>query len=43
MLLLVAVKFGGGGHAKAAGCTIESENVETVLKNIICEIEKSLA
>lgn len=40
---LVAVKFGGGGHAKAAGCTIESENVKTVLNNIICEIEKSLA
>ena len=39
---LVAVKFGGGGHAKAAGCTIESESVETVLNNIICEIEKSL-
>ncbi len=40
---IVAVKFGGGGHAKAAGCTIESENIETVLKSVICEIEKSLA
>ncbi len=39
---LIAVKFGGGGHAKAAGCTIENQDVETILKNIICEIEKSL-
>jgi len=33
--------FGGGGHVKAAGCTMQGE-VETILKHLIEEIEKHL-
>lgn len=31
--------FGGGGHSRAAGCTIKS-NVDTAVKKILAEIEK---
>lgn len=32
--------FGGGGHARAAGCTIKS-NVETAVKKVINQIKKA--
>lgn len=37
----VAVIFGGGGHIRAAGCTIKG-NAEEILKNVLSEIEKQL-
>lgn len=38
----VAVKFGGGGHAKAAGCSIEAKTLEEAEKMIIEECLKVL-
>lgn len=40
-LTLAAVYFGGGGHKKAAGCTIKG-TVETVLDKLTEQIEKQL-
>ena len=37
----VAQSFGGGGHAKAAGCTVEGSKKE-ILDKIIVEISKQL-
>lgn len=39
----IAVKFGGGGHAKAAGCTLDmsvSEAADAIKKEIISYLEK---
>lgn len=33
--------FGGGGHVKAAGCTMDGE-IETILERLMSEIEKRL-
>lgn len=35
--------FGGGGHVKAAGCTIEADSIETASRLVIEEIKKSMA
>lgn len=35
----LCAKFGGGGHKRAAGCTIEAESIETVLKNLLDAID----
>lgn len=35
----VATKFGGGGHVRAAGCTIRG-NAQEILNNVLLEIEK---
>ncbi len=37
----VVAVFGGGGHVKAAGCTMEGE-IETILERLMAEIEKRL-
>jgi Exopolyphosphatase-related proteins len=37
----VAAKFGGGGHMRASGCTIDGE-ANKILENILLEIEKQL-
>lgn len=37
----ISTKFGGGGHVRAAGCTIQG-NAEKILKDILSEIEKQL-
>lgn len=37
----VAKAFGGGGHIKAAGCTLEMD-VEAIKENLLTEIEKQL-
>ena len=37
----IAVKFGGGGHLRAAGCEIEGGR-EVVMKDLIAEIEAGL-
>ncbi len=34
----VAKKFGGGGHIRAAGCTVSAENAEEALRAAIAEI-----
>ena len=34
----VAAKFGGGGHVRAAGCTVEAESPDVAAKLIISEI-----
>jgi phosphoesterase RecJ-like protein len=36
---LICSAFGGGGHARAGGCTIKS-NVETAIKKILAEIKR---
>jgi bifunctional oligoribonuclease and PAP phosphatase NrnA len=36
----VAQSFGGGGHVRAAGCSIEGKNWEEVLAKILPELEK---
>lgn len=37
----VAQKFGGGGHMRAAGCTIEGK-LEEIIRSVVSEVEKSL-
>jgi len=37
----VATKFGGGGHMRAAGCTVNG-NAEKILEDVLSEIEKKL-
>ena len=32
--------FGGGGHSRAAGCTIKS-NIETAVRKIIDEVDRT--
>ncbi len=36
----ISSAFGGGGHSRAAGCTIKS-NVETAVKKILAEIKRT--
>ena len=31
--------FGGGGHEKAAGCTIEADDMESVIERLLAEID----
>jgi len=38
----VARKFGGGGHKKAAGCTISGVTLEEAEKQLVAELEKIL-
>ena len=38
---LLCAAFGGGGHQKAAGCTIQADK-ETALKEFVAEAEKYL-
>ncbi|MCQ4726285.1 bifunctional oligoribonuclease/PAP phosphatase NrnA [Anaerotignum faecicola] len=38
----IAVMFGGGGHAKAAGCTVCGKEIDVVLKNILDKIGEEL-
>lgn len=33
----VAVKFGGGGHKRAAGCTVKGKDMKTVKREVISE------
>ncbi len=34
--------FGGGGHVRAAGCSIETEDVQEAVRLIVCETEKAM-
>ncbi len=34
----ICAKFGGGGHKKAAGCTIQAETIEDVVARLVAEI-----
>lgn len=36
----IAKTFGGGGHIKAAGCTLKAESIECALSAILAEIHK---
>jgi len=38
----IAVKYGGGGHRRAAGCTMTGES-SVILSKILAEIEKEMA
>lgn len=38
----VAAHFGGGGHLRAAGCTVHEETVEKAWKALLPELEKAL-
>jgi phosphoesterase RecJ-like protein len=38
----VASKFGGGGHARAAGCTCKNANLEKISKMVIDEASRAL-
>ncbi len=38
----VALKFGGGGHARAAGCTCKNANPKAMVKMVIDEARKAL-
>ena len=38
----IAAEFGGGGHALAAGATIETENVKKLIGRIIYHLEKRI-
>lgn len=40
-LTLVALKFGGGGHKKAAGCTVEG-SVDGILEQLVTELKKQM-
>jgi phosphoesterase RecJ-like protein len=37
----LAMQFGGGGHVKAAGCTIEGD-IDEIIDRILAEIQKRL-
>ena len=37
----LAMHFGGGGHVKAAGCTVEGP-AEEAIEHILAEVEKRL-
>ena len=37
---LIAKKFGGGGHIRAAGCTVSGATAEDAISAILFEIEK---
>ena len=36
------LKYGGGGHKKAAGCTIEADNIESAAKKLLAVLYKTL-
>lgn len=38
----VCAAFGGGGHIRAAGCTVEAENIEEAMRLVVSEIEKQM-
>ncbi len=37
----ICAAFGGGGHAKASGCTIEAESIGKATELVLAEIEKA--
>ena len=37
-----AAAFGGGGHMRAAGCTIEGSDMDAAIKAIVSELEKQI-
>ena len=39
----LCASFGGGGHVKAAGCTIEATSIEAAVELILAEIKRALA
>lgn len=38
----VAAIFDGGGHIRAAGCTVHADTAKEALEKVVCEIEKVL-
>jgi len=38
----IALEFGGGGHARASGCTIKNEPLETVIKKVIKRVSEEM-
>ena len=38
----VCARFGGGGHKRAAGCSLVAENIEEAERILVREIEKIL-
>lgn len=37
----IALKYGGGGHIKAAGCTIKNKSIDEIENEIVNEIKKA--
>lgn len=38
----ICAKFGGGGHKRAAGCTVEAKHIDDVEEMLVEEIKKSM-
>ncbi|MBE6645083.1 MAG: hypothetical protein E7612_06885 [Ruminococcaceae bacterium] len=38
---LIAQKFGGGGHVRAAGCSLSADSVDEAKAMLLCEIKKA--
>ena len=39
---VICAEFGGGGHVKASGCSIETDSIEKAIEMILVEIAKQL-
>lgn len=38
----IALKYGGGGHVKAAGCTIKNTSIENIIREVLEDIKLKL-
>lgn len=38
----IALKYGGGGHIKAAGCTIKNTSIENIIREVLDDIKLKL-
>ena len=38
----ICAAFGGGGHIRAAGCSLEAENIEQAIEKVLTEIRKNI-
>ena len=39
----IALRFGGGGHARAAGCSVGDVSLEQLMQDVIAEAEQAIA
>ena len=39
----IALKFGGGGHARAAGCSLPDVKLDELMNDVITETEVAIA
>ncbi len=38
----ICAKFGGGGHTCAAGCSLDAENIDAAIEQILCAVKEVL-